>query len=189
MKHSNATEVPSPEFSRRVVVDEIPVEGETREIVAGTEEREALARRFDLLSLGALTVSLRLRPMRHGLVRVEGHLSAAVEQSCVVTREPIARHIEESFAMVYGPASFAAEAATGEVVVVADEDGPPEPIVDGAIDLGEAAAQQLALAMDQFPRLPDASVEALLAEIEGPRQGPIPPDGPFAALAALKPRR
>ncbi len=70
MNRSNATQVPTPEFSRRVVVEEIPAAGDTREIVAEPEERDALARRFGLLAFGELSASLRLQPLAHGLVRV-----------------------------------------------------------------------------------------------------------------------
>ncbi len=187
MNRSNATQVPTPEFSRRVVVEEIAAAGDTREIVAEPEERDALARRFGLLAFAELSASLRLQPLGHGLVRVEGRLTAAVEQRCVVTLEPIARRIEVSFAVVYGPT--AAAAATHEVVMTADEDAPPESIEDGAIDLGEATAQQLGLALDDFPRAPNADLDSLRAELRGLRRVADPPCGPFAALAALRARR
>ncbi len=187
MNRSNATQVPTPEFSRRVVVEEIAAAGDTREVVAGPEERDALARRFGLLAFGELSARLRLQPLRHGLVRVEGRLTAALAQRCVVTLEPIARRIDESFALVYGPTAVGA--ATHEVVMTADEDAPPEPIEDGAIDLGEAAAQQLALALDDHPRAQNASLDSLRAELGGIGQVHNPPSGVFAALVALRQRR
>ncbi len=79
MKRSNATQVPSPEFSRRIVVEAIAAEGGTCEIAAEPEERRALVRRFGLLALAELSASLRLQSVRHGLVRVEGRLTAAVD--------------------------------------------------------------------------------------------------------------
>lgn len=187
MKHSNAIQMPSPEFRRRIVVAEIPAGGETCEIVAKPEERVALARRFGLLAIAELSASLRLQPLRHGLVRVEGRLTAALEQACVVTLEPTGRRIDESFAVVYGPAS--AGAAAREVVVTLDEDGPPEPIEDGAIDLGEATAQRLALALDDYPRAPNASLDSLRVELGRMGQVHNPPSGAFAALVALRQRR
>jgi hypothetical protein len=48
------------------------------------------------------------------------------------------------------------------------------------LDLGEAAAEQLALALDPYPRKPDAR---LLGAAEDP------PGFPFAALAPLARRR
>ena len=103
MKPSNAIQVPPPEFCRRIVVEEIPAAGDTCEIVAKPEERVALARRFGVLAIAELSASLRLQPLGHGLVRVEGRLTAALEQACVVTLQPTSRRIDKSFAVVYGP--------------------------------------------------------------------------------------
>jgi hypothetical protein len=50
-----------------------------------------------------------------------------------------------------------------------------------AIDVGEAVAQSLALALDPYPRAPDA--EAALKEAGVTSEAET---GPFAALAALK---
>lgn len=91
MKPSNAIQVPTPEFRRHIFVAEIPAGGDTCEIVAKAEERVALARRFGLLAIAEFSASLRLQPRRHGLVRVEGRLAAALEQACVVTLQPTGR--------------------------------------------------------------------------------------------------
>jgi hypothetical protein len=57
--------------------------------------------------------------------------------------------------------------------------------VDGRIDLGEAVAQQLAIALDPYPRAPGAGLGP-----DGFTAGPGNTAGkqPFAALAALKKR-
>ena len=57
-----------------------------------------------------------------------------------------------------------------------DEEDPPDPIVDGKVDLGALAAEFLALALDPYPRKPGAEFAAPeVAE----------PDSPFAELARL----
>ena len=55
------------------------------------------------------------------------------------------------------------------------------PIENGAIDLGEAAAETLALALDPFPRSPGADAALAEAGVLGESEA-----GPFAALADLK---
>ncbi|MFQ5956033.1 MAG: DUF177 domain-containing protein [Kiloniellales bacterium] len=189
MKHMHASYEPTPEFSRPVAAEAVPAESEEWEFSAEPEERQALARRFDLLAVNRLSVRARLRPLRGGLMRVEGHISAAVEQSCVVTLEPVESRIEESFVVLYGPPSSVPEPATYEVVVSPDDDDPPEPIEHGVIDLGEVAAQQLALALDPYPRAANADIASLEAEAgrRGRDRGASP--SPFDALAALKRRR
>src|ERR1700728_3051749 len=68
------------------------------------------------------------------------------------------------------------EAAQSEDEEVPD---PPEPIIDGVIDLGRLATDALFLAIDPYPRRPDATFD-LPAEIIDPA------DHPFAALKALQ---
>ena len=169
-----------PEFSRPIPIDQVGPVWHSRHIVAGPAERAALARRFDLLDLPRLEAEIRLRRVRAGrFIEAEVQLSAAIVQSCVVTLEPVPAALEESFCELYGPIG-GAEAAAGEVAVDPDS---PEPVDGASLDLGEAVAQHLALALDPYPRAPGAvapGTEAGAAEAEAERHSP------FAALAALK---
>ena len=63
-----------------------------------------------------------------------------------------------------------------EVGCQPEAEGPPEPVGPQGIDLGEAVAQQLAIALDPYPRAPGAALP------EEPRAA----GGPFAALKSLK---
>ena len=56
---------------------------------------------------------------------------------------------------------------------------PPEPIVNGIIDLGRLATDALFLGIDPYPRKPDAVFEP-------PVEADDPEDHPFAALKALQ---
>ncbi len=56
---------------------------------------------------------------------------------------------------------------------------PPEPIVNGVIDLGRLATDALLLGVDPYPRKPGAEFEPQVAAVD-------PEDHPFAALKALK---
>ncbi len=56
---------------------------------------------------------------------------------------------------------------------------PPEPIVNGVIDLGRLATDALFLGIDPYPRRPDAVFEP-------PAVAADPEDHPFAALKALQ---
>lgn len=184
-----------PEFSRVVGRGEI-ARGETlRDIAADERERAALARRFDLLALDSLEARLRLRPEgsqgRPGLVTLEGRLSAAVVQRCVVTLEAVPAVVEEELALLFslaGPGEPGGPAAAMEVEVDAEGEDPPEPIGPQGLDLGEVVAEQLALALDPYPRAPGADLAALADDVgvSGVAEQPDAPAGPFAALAALK---
>jgi hypothetical protein len=60
-----------------------------------------------------------------------------------------------------------------------DTPDPPEPIENGIIDLGRVATDALYLAVNPYPRKPDAVFEP-------PVEAADPDDHPFAALKALK---
>jgi uncharacterized metal-binding protein YceD (DUF177 family) len=166
------------EFSRRVALSEIPARGLDLDIAAEAGERAALARRFAILDLRSLTARVRLRPIAGGdLVRMTGRLAAEVVQSCVVSLEPVESAISEDFDLTFGSAG-AEDGDLGEFDF--DAPDPPDPIVGGAIDAGEAVAEQLALALDPFPRAGDAVFTPPLPA------APERNSSPFAALARLK---
>jgi hypothetical protein len=143
----------APEFSRRVELARLGAHEALYPISAGAAEREALARRFDLLSLDRLEADIQLMRIDGRMVRLRGRLRADVVQACVVSLEPVASVIEQDFTVLYGPTR------PGKSVMVDLETDVAEPFDGEAIDIGEAAAQQLALALDPYPRAPGASLE------------------------------
>ncbi len=176
-----------PEFSRLVPVDRLGEAEITEEISAEPGERAALARRFGLLSLDRLSATLRLeRAGAQNLVRIAGRLAAEVTQACVVTLEPVSARLEKDFTLLYDLDAAAAQGeAEGarEVMVEPEAEEPPEPVGQHGIDLGEAVAQQLAIALDPYPRAPEA---ALPEERRAGAGGARAAEGPFAALESLK---
>ncbi len=169
---------PAPEFSRPVLAERVGLAGLSLEIEANAAERAALARRFGLVSLDRLAAQARFTVMRPGLVRVAGHFEADIVQACVVSLAPVPARLYEAFSVAYD--ELAPEEA-GEVDLSPGAPEAPEPLRGGSIDLGEAVAQQLAVALDPYPRAPGAKLDPA-AEKE--RR-----ESPFAALAALESRR
>lgn len=169
------------EFSRPLPVDQIGSRETARDIEATAAERSSLAERLDLLTLDSLTASLRLRRLPDGLIRVSGRFAADVVQSCVVTLAPVPARCAEEFTMLFGDAPTAEiEAAAVEIDAVGEDE--PEPILGGAIDLGEAVVQQLALALDPYPRAPGAAVPDEYSAESGAETTATP----FATLAKLR---
>ena len=171
---------PRGEFTRLVAADRLGDSETTREIEATPAERAALARRLGLVALDRLTASVGLRRLQGGLVRVGGRFEADVVQACVVTLEPVPARVAADFAVLFAAGPVAEERVAN---VAADAEDPPEPMVDGKIDLGETAVQQLALALDPYPRAPGAEVPA---EYAGAAADDGRTRGPFAALTGLK---
>ncbi|MDO9707724.1 YceD family protein [Paracraurococcus lichenis] len=159
----------SPEFSRPLALGRVGPEGRTEVLEASEAERAALARRFGILGIEALHATLRLSPEPDGAVRVEGRLEAAVTQECVVTLDPVAQQVAEAFALRLLPAGR--EPADGP------DDLDEIPTEDDTADLGEVVAEQLALALDPYPRASGAEL---------PPEAQAEAAGAFAALAALR---
>lgn len=179
----------APEFSAPVSADEIPSAGLSRTVVASEPERAALARRFGLAGLDRLEGRFTLRLLAGGpMVRAQGRVEAALQQVCVVTGAPVPVDLAVDVALDFVPPGM--EERNLELTL--DDADPPEPMEDGTIDLGEVAAQQMALALDPYPRLPDADLETILGALPEGRRNAVQSDtapardNPFAKLAALK---
>ena len=156
------------EFHRPLPLGRVGPEGRTEVLEPTGAEREALARRLHIPGIGALRATLRLAPEPDGAVRVEGRLEAEVTQECVVTLEPVAQQVAEQFVLRLLPSGR--EPADGP-------DDLDEVMAEGDVaDLGEVVAEQLALALDPYPRAPDAELPAEARDEAA---------GSFAALAAL----
>ncbi|HTP84363.1 MAG TPA: DUF177 domain-containing protein [Alphaproteobacteria bacterium] len=166
------------EFSRPVDLARIGSTETVHEISATEAEREALARRLGLLQLARLEARVRLRRAHAGTqVHLAGHLAADVTQACVVSLEPVQNHVEEDFTVVYGEL-----AEDADVSVDVDEESVVEPLPVGSLDIGEAVAQELALALDPYPHAPGAVVESA----PGADQAPAERSNPFSVLANLR---
>jgi uncharacterized metal-binding protein YceD (DUF177 family) len=172
----------NPEFSRPYRIDTLGSAARQVEIGAEAPERAALARRFGLVSVDRLTAQAALS--RNGeTVTARGQMSAAVVQSCVASGDPVEATVDEDFAIEFRPHPESAgpeeevELSEGELDVVF-YDG-------GAIDLGEAVAETLSLALDPFPRSAEAEAVLRQAGVKTEEEAQAQ-SNPFAALGALK---
>ncbi len=160
----------APEFSRLVPLARLPEFGRAETLKASPAECAALAKRFAIPAVDRLEAALLLRPEPGGGVMVTGTLSADVVQACVVSLEPVAQRVEDEVALRLLPPN---EEPSD------DPDSPDEIPVEGdTVDLGEAIAEQLALALDPYPRAPGAELPQDAAGGDAA--------GPFGALAALR---
>ena len=166
----------SVEFARPHRVDTIGDDARTVEIEANADERAALARRFELVAIDRLTGSFTIRRDAAGIV-ADGRVEAAVTQACTITGDPLPATIDESISLRFVPDVEAGQ----DEVELADSNIDVIPYEGDAIDLGEVAAETMALALDPFPRGPNA--EAVLSEAGVLNEEQA---GPFGALAGLK---
>jgi uncharacterized metal-binding protein YceD (DUF177 family) len=184
-----------------VRLEDVPETGLHLALVADAQVRASLAAIGGVTGMPRLEAALDV--LRHGNgLRVTGRVSATVEQTCVVTLEPVENEVDESIDVVFAPPTAASAAAGKDLVhkkdllhdkelveeMAADaaeafgdaaSGEPPEVLsADGTADVGAIAAEFVLLGIDPYPRKPGA-------EFRPPaEQGAT--ISPFAALAKLK---
>lgn len=172
--------MPAPEFSRIFpIAAGASSDGEAFVVEANAEERAALARRFGLLSLEALSATGRIEPLAKGRrARLTATLQADVVQACVITLAPVPAHVEDTFSVEY---DRDAPPDVGEVLFDPEGEEPPDPLPEEGVDVGEAVAEHFGLALDPYPRAPGATLG-----LESGDNGREERDSPFAALRKLR---
>lgn len=166
------------EFSRPVDADTVSETPRRVEIGADETERRRLAGRFRLKGIERLSAEVTLS-RRAGVIHADGIIHASVLQACVVTDEPLPAEIDAPFAVRFVSDAFGA--AGEDEVELSAEDCDTLPLENGRIDLGELAAETLALSLDPYPRSAAADVALAKLGAAGDHDG-----GTFAALKALK---
>lgn len=159
------------EFSHPVRAGHIHAERQIFSLEASAAACAALAQRFGLPAIAALSGRFTLSHERGGVIAAALSMRARVTQVCVITLEPFEAEIAEEARLRFVPAGELTE----------EEDFAPEsleepdevPYENDVIDLGEALAEQLALALEPYPRKPGATL---------PDEATDEGANPFAAL-------
>lgn len=168
------------EFERPMTLAEARRQSAPLHVGADAEERAAIARRFGLLSVDRLEARLTIS-VEGDSVTVEGHLDAAVEQSCVASGEPVAATLSAPLAVRFVPNAALEAAQEDAEIELASDDLDIIGFDGGRFDLGEMVAESLALELDPYPRSADA--ERFLRERGVKSEAEA---GSFGALAALR---
>ena len=166
------------EFSR--LIDPRKIDAGPLVLQANEQERAALAKRFGLVSVNALTATIDLEPKPNG-VTANGSLQADIIQSCAVSGDDLPAQIDEMIALKFVPEQV--REPSEEEIELAPEELDEIEYAGERFDLGEAVAQTMALAIDPFaegPRADQVRAEKGLASDDEP-------SGPLAeALKGLK---
>ncbi len=195
---SRKTDIGKPEpsrqtqdFSHPLAVDEIPDAGLDISLRADAGECAAIARRCGLVAVANLEADLIATRLARGSVNVRGVTRARVTQTCVVSLDPFEIEVRVDIDLDFAPPAEAARAfgdaaaeldvgsASAEAFGVKRD--PPDPILDGRIDLGGLVEEFLILSLDPHPRKPGARFGE--AGVSG---DPVENASPFAALKKLK---
>ena len=167
-----------PEFSLVVTLADA-AHGRILSVEADAETRKRIARRLALVALDRFAVTGEIRAIAGG-IGAKGEVQAQVVQACAATDLPVPAAITEPFDLRF-LRDVDAPVGEDEEIEIGSDDLDLLPLDGDRADLGEAAVQTLSLALDPFPRHPDA--DRILAE-----KGVLSEEavGPFAALAKLR---
>ncbi|WP_411035266.1 YceD family protein [Shinella sp. BYT-45] len=174
-------------FSYLVKVGHISANPVEVTISADAGERAGLAELWSVLEVKALSATFQVMRWKRDGVRLKGRVAADIVQACVVTLEPVESHIDEPVEVVFVPegsklARLPVATDNGEMLL--DPDGPdaPEIFAGDSIDAGEVAAEHVALAIDPYPRKPDAAFSGHVESTDKDDRKP----SPFAVLKDWK---
>jgi hypothetical protein len=159
-----------------VAVEDVPELGEHFDLTADSQIRAAIAKAAGLCDLARLEANFDLNRQGGGL-RVVGRIAATVDQTCVITLEPVANEIAEDVDLLFVPQTSVAEAG-GAAIKPDEREYEMEPLIGGVVDLGALATEFLVLGLDPYPRKPGAVFQSPEETAAG--------EGPFSALAALQ---
>ncbi len=112
-------------------------------------------------------------------IDVKGIVNADVEQTSVISLEKFIKHYSPEFELFFDTELTAAQLREMEFEF---EDEVPDILENGQLDLAAIAMEQLALALDDFPRK-DGEVFSFASEFD---EDEAPKENPFAVLAKLK---
>ncbi|WP_310496562.1 DUF177 domain-containing protein [Sandarakinorhabdus sp.] len=144
-----------PEFSHIVRAHEIGGVIRREMLEAGPDARAALAARFALLTLDVMTAALELRREAAG-IRLTGQVHGAGHQACVLSGVAVPFLATDAIDLL-----LVEVLPDEDEMELSDADINVELLDGDEIDLGELAAQALALALDPYPRSADPAPESI----------------------------
>jgi uncharacterized metal-binding protein YceD (DUF177 family) len=178
-----------PEFNVLLRAEKITSEGYKTELSMSDEQRKAVAKRLEIVSVDDFKAQVKAVRLADGCTLcIEGSLKAHVTQECVVTLDPVPSVIEESFLSYYldegNVASFASarrskredsdDNAMSRERPIPEEGEELEALTDGAVNIGELCVEAMVLGLDPYPHS-DAAKERDRDEsvYEDPKHSPF----------------
>jgi len=151
-------------------------------VISATEdERRGLAEWAGVEEVSRLQGRIAVWPQSKTRFAIETEFEADIVQSCVVTLAPVHSRIARSFTRILHLAPGAHRFADRGGLVAPDslDEEAPDEIERTRYDLATPLREELALAIDPYPRAPGVGFDA-------PDDAEDQPDSPFAVLEKLK---
>lgn len=147
-----------PAFSYPVKVGHISANAVSVQLSANERERAALAKLWGVSDVLSLSADLQIARWKKDGVKIKGDVTARIVQSCVVTLDPVEAEIHEPVEAILVPegSRLARQASNDGGEMILDPDGPdiPDTFTGDTVDAGVVVSEQVALAIDPYPRKP-----------------------------------
>lgn len=185
----NLKDIPDEEqpFSFLVKVGHVSSNPVSITLEADEKEREGLAKIWKIVSVKSLKAEIRTSRWKRDGLRISGQFVGELVQDCVVSLKPISTKIEDEFVAHFVPdtSKLARQdnLQNGELII--DVEGPdiPDTFSGNTIDIAVVVSEFAAMAIDPYPRDPDAEIDEKFQSRSGD-DDKVP--SAFAALAAIK---
>jgi hypothetical protein len=164
-------------FSRFVDLSDLTQAGMEIEIAADADACEKIAAWAEIRAVRAFLAKVALRKLSSTRFRLKADWTAEVEQTCVVTLEPVASHLSGAFEreLYYAPGR---REDGGELTLAAGDDETPDTIDDLDYDTVAPLLEEFSLNLEAYPR--KSGVQFQPPEIAGAEA-----ENPFAVLKSL----
>ena len=165
------------EFSHVVKISEVGNHNRNLRLSANETARHGLMVRFDLAALDNLEAEISLKHEADAVIAT-GWFTASLAQFCIATHDPVPAKLDEAIHIQF----IAEPTSNGEVELELAPEDCDTMFHDGqTIDLGEAVAQSMGLALNPYPRSPVAEKILKAAGVKSEEDV-----APLGALAGLK---
>ena len=167
------------EFSHVVKISEVGNHSRNLRLSADEAARHALMARFDLAALYNLEAEISLKHEADAVIAT-GRFTASLAQFCIATHDPVPAKLDEAIHIQF----IVEPTSNGEVELELAPEDCDTMFHDGqTIDLGEAVAQSMGLALNPYPRSPEA--EKILKAAGVKSEEDVAPAGALAGLKDL----
>lgn len=167
-------------FSYPLVVDELTAAAKKYHIAAKKDELPYVTEVLKVNGVKSLNadINVKLNKKEHQ-IKVWGSARAEIEQTSVISLENFVKPYQTDFEMTYDTELTPKELHNMEFEF---EDEVPDLVIDGKINLADIAMEQIALVLDDFPRMEGETFE-FQSEFD---EETTSAQNPFAVLAKLK---
>lgn len=153
-----------------ITINDVPVEGVVvNHAIVEPKELHELAKLLEVRTLLSACLSVFIIPFKDGL-QIKGKVTAEIEQECVITLESLFNSVNEKLDLTFLPdvevPDFDDKDLEGEALqaLLAEKD-PPEPLINGQINLTDLLVEFIALGIDPYPRKEGAEFKDPNAEV------------------------